>query len=485
MPVCGTCKNMNNNVEVKIVEGLGRCAFSLKDFEPGDVIIDEPPLVVFTSLPDLWEKIKCNIPVKEAVMDMARPLLGDEKPNAYNKEHISGDMVNDIPEVEKMARELHVKDKVELMQLHLIVRTNAHSYTGKRVYARDAESSKHALFALGSKVAHSCAPNTEYTSKTKDGHGKYTAVKHIKAGCMLTWTYIGYEALMFCSTPERQRRLLKVKNFFCQCDRCVTLDQGRAMKCPLCLKGNCLPEIQSFEDVQRNEIEHWKCLDCGVLPIEHENHPAEIEECVSVQLDRTQNTIKWEPQLVLMYPMKEMCTKVLGKLFPHNPLAAKMLHMNVKIINTITTCFRSSSKTKKNLENDLQIMTRNLVKSVELNAAFAHHNIMATDDNYDTDNVLKDLSSPPPCFAITDEVFFTAMDMSKMDPASRHAEMLCVIEKYLPYMRIVYGNDDNDIQKRIVPMLEYEAGIEKCTSRGCRAGHGKGKGKSKSKNKKK
>ena len=59
-----------------------------------------------------------------------------------------------------------------------------------------------------------------------------------------------------------------------------------------------------------------------------------------------------------------------------------------------------------------------------------------------------------PCFAFTEEIFFMAMDLSNLPAACRDSDLLLMVEKYVPYMFMLYGNEDKDVHKNIIPMLK-------------------------------
>jgi ribosomal protein L37AE/L43A len=132
-----------------------------------------------------------------------------------------------------------------LQRVCLIKACNAHAF-----YSQDSNAA--ALFALGSKMRHSCDPNVIYTSQRKTGFGSFIAKRDITAGEELFIAYID----TMKSVPMRQKQLLENYLFKCDCRLCtVAQDIYRGLICPSC-KGKILRDQSS---------DTWTCEECGSI----------------------------------------------------------------------------------------------------------------------------------------------------------------------------------------------------------------------------
>ena len=98
------------------------------------------------------------------------------------------------------------------------------------INAHRFQDHRRAIFRLGSKLHHSCTPNTRYTSA--GGMGRHVALDHIEAGALVTTSYLG--PLHIQSTPRRRAHLHTGKLFMCMCPRCTGPDYNRQLPCPHC-----------------------------------------------------------------------------------------------------------------------------------------------------------------------------------------------------------------------------------------------------------
>jgi hypothetical protein len=106
-----------------------------------------------------------------------------------------------------------------------------------------------ALYAIGSKMRHSCCPNVVYTSQRTEGIGSFIAKSDIAPGDELFISYVDRTR----STPMRRAVLIENYLFECQCERCTKgIDRYRGINCR-CGRGTL------FHD-QSNRI--WTCDSC-------------------------------------------------------------------------------------------------------------------------------------------------------------------------------------------------------------------------------
>jgi len=102
---------------------------------------------------------------------------------------------------------------------------------------------------MTSKIAHSCSPNAIHSSNKPVV--VVQAMKPISTGEMITITYLPSSTLAY-STPHRRKTLLNNYCFHCMCERCISPDVGREIKCQKSCGGGML----------RSEVGLWECSRC-------------------------------------------------------------------------------------------------------------------------------------------------------------------------------------------------------------------------------
>lgn len=147
-----------------------------------------------------------------------------------------------------------------VMKLLAIMKANAHGFKGEATAYTEqvgsvTQAHKSALFDLASKVAHSCFPNSMYSSKT--GKLRYIAIRQIAVGEQITFSYLG--DLWSTPTEERRAQLLQSKRFVCHCKRCSNPDDCRAVSCHKSCKGIVRPSYSEDPASKPN----WSCTLCG------------------------------------------------------------------------------------------------------------------------------------------------------------------------------------------------------------------------------
>ncbi|KAI8819663.1 uncharacterized protein EV422DRAFT_101825 [Fimicolochytrium jonesii] len=157
----------------------------------------------------------------------------------------------------------------ELTKLLLVFATNAHEYVEDGVLHI-------ALYDVGSKLAHSCAPKTVYVG---DGQLlKHYALQVIQKGDMVTTNYIIRDDIRACwPTHLRQQKLLATKFFHCRCERCLASDDFRLLKCPGCSESTLLLHPQQGTWICQHSpcsisIPHPSSASGATLP-RHKNEP--------------------------------------------------------------------------------------------------------------------------------------------------------------------------------------------------------------------
>ncbi|EER02546.1 hypothetical protein Pmar_PMAR006737 [Perkinsus marinus ATCC 50983] len=161
----------------------------------------------------------------------------------------------------------------ELKKVVLVKATNAHAF-----YI-ESDVTACALYELGSKMRHSCAPNVVYSSQRGASHdGSFVALTDLPANTELRFSYIDTVA------PACMRRQLLLNNyvFYCDCPLCTGVDYYRGLPCPSCSprKGDWVEDAEvrlidpadldlsrvlykgAIYRVERDEYQ-WLCSSCG------------------------------------------------------------------------------------------------------------------------------------------------------------------------------------------------------------------------------
>eukprot|EP00977_Amphora_coffeiformis_P012802 scaffold3234_cov166-Amphora_coffeaeformis.AAC.17 len=226
---------------------LGRVVVAARSFRVGEIISREAPVLVWNTghwlqLEDKFRDL-C-IQDQTSILDMYYPPL--EETTGMNLSMTQ--LVGTTPLLRKLVA---------------IANTNSHEYYGYHNIAYTETitpnatpgSGKVAFFAYASKVAHSCRPNSSYSSKTADGMLEYKAIRSISAGEMITFSYI--DQLLETPTFIRRKKLMESKAFRCMCERCTSMDFCHSFPCPDC--GNLIPR-RPIESA--SEESSWYCEAC-------------------------------------------------------------------------------------------------------------------------------------------------------------------------------------------------------------------------------
>ncbi|CAB9508974.1 Inherit from KOG: Set and mynd domain containing [Seminavis robusta] len=241
---------------------------------------------------------------RKDMMDMYCPPLPEEETEAEQKTNGDIDAVLQRKQEETLERldwlefdwnqyacqEPSIKTSMPLETARRVMRiidANAHNYaiqtTGGIVDTPQNDQS--ALFALGSKVEHSCAPNLNYA--TEHGKLQYTAIRPIANGERIS---ISYDTPKF-SHPRKQRRefLQMSKEFTCRCRRCRGPDECSPYQfsCPTCSSSSIAFSNESGDE--------YFCISCQfTLPSSNSGirEQKELENSLSQQLETEQSNMQ-------------------------------------------------------------------------------------------------------------------------------------------------------------------------------------------------
>lgn len=333
---------MSDGVAVETRPGLGRVLVATRAFDFGDVVLEEPALLfwrrdravggpqrheaflhAFAAAPDATQR---------AVLDFARPALDTRSPLC--------DALR--AEAKALAGTCGLSEE-RIVDLLFIDATNTHGYFGAQgdvgasclIESTDAEPPFSAMFDLGSKVAHSCAPNTLYT--TRFGRGlRYTAVRSIASREQVTFSYIaGTTDGRLSSTPrsERRARLAATKHFLCRCSRCAGPDECRPLRCaaaPPC-GGVCLRDDDADDGAGGLALGTglWRCLACEASFGDASMQPRLADEALLARrvAALTASLEAGEPLRAGPPAFTTLAAEVRAKLAPTHYLAAKVLQL--------------------------------------------------------------------------------------------------------------------------------------------------------------
>lgn len=209
---------------------LGNVLVATRPFRRGDRVLCERPLMVVTSPWDFKEMLKTvDQYTYDTVMEMCfPPTMGPKK------------------------KELK-RDASSALTLGAILSSNGHAYSG----SAENPQCHTALYHLGSKAQHSCAPNCAY--RNVSGLLLYTALVDIDADSIVTFSYcLDWRELQL---PTFARRMLisEKRGFDCVCARCSGPDLCRRVVCAACGLPRLLPDSPTVRSP-----ESWSCQACGV-----------------------------------------------------------------------------------------------------------------------------------------------------------------------------------------------------------------------------
>mmetsp|Transcript_28116 Transcript_28116/g.42886 ORF Transcript_28116/g.42886 Transcript_28116/m.42886 type:complete len:544 (+) Transcript_28116:102-1733(+) len=252
---------------------LGKVAIASIDFSPLDVVLLEPPAIVFDDKNGYFslfdEFLASSSEVKQSVLAMHHEDISSTETSTTLSIH---------EDVEQRMRDMLVESELKryAMQkpseasnlnddlcknLVRIVGINAHSFTPPNAPQHEAIANAStssgsnmldtamALFVIGSKVEHSCAPNLRFC--TDKGLLRYTAEVPISCEDRLSISYL--KSTLHTPRDERQQFLQQNKKFDCRCTRCLGPDECSPLYCQ-----KCNGTLFNTYNVSKDE-EEWCC----------------------------------------------------------------------------------------------------------------------------------------------------------------------------------------------------------------------------------
>ncbi|CAG8555942.1 5595_t:CDS:2 [Acaulospora morrowiae] len=229
-------------LEFKLHPKYGLSMHATRDFEKGEVLFTEKPLLVaqtltskcdkaFTSTHDIDLKV---FSIFKRFFDSSTEIQDTMLTNFYlppTKQAL--DKVWSIigtPCVDKVINvcKEHVQawsniDEEVFRKVYLVFTLNSNPV--------DSDGSP-AIFMTSSKMNHSCDANTFYQS-IGGSRAVYTATKNILKGDQVTTNYLEKDTIL--PTSERRKLLQRTKLLLCDCPRCMEcIDISRGLPCPNC-----------------------------------------------------------------------------------------------------------------------------------------------------------------------------------------------------------------------------------------------------------
>lgn len=242
-------------------EQLGRVTIATRDLEPGEVVLSEPPAIVFDDSNGYFGLFNAflNAPqeTKDVIMEMHHTPITEENFATIFTDPRQQAITNEIRRYYASAS----FDRAALLHERLaralvsVMDSNAHSYStqGDDNNNEDGPNSM-ALYVIGSKLEHSCAPNVSYRN-TESGNLEYIAEASIQAGDRLS---ISYAPIVYEKPRDVRRHFLETnKGFECLCERCMGPNECFPITC-YCRK--CESNQVMFE---HGSDEKFKCVVCG------------------------------------------------------------------------------------------------------------------------------------------------------------------------------------------------------------------------------
>lgn len=442
---------MGEGLRMDTNEALGRFVVATRAFAIGELVMQDQPLVVYTSGDEasfLRAFSKATPAAQAAILDMCHPDL-DQSGNAlvsFNRGR-----------ADELCR-VHGMEAEHIHKLLMIREMNGHQYTGHETVYGDKKSEKAALFSRGSKVAHSCRPNLAYTSKTRHGGLEYRACRPIAPGEMITFSYD--DELWTKNTLERRTHLLETKNFICNCPRCQGLDDTSAVCCP---RDACVGFARP--DISPGNLEstsgRWVCGACGPLDAEAVAVLCKHERSMLMRLlplkaaayESTGNDVA-SPSAVRA--VAEGASKLLSP-------AHWIVSISYELLSTFCVHHATAAKRAKargvpvpaphgseaELHSDAAEAAARHVRICECIAAQCCGGGECEREHTTVHECAK-------------AVFVLAHELRQLKPRQRSAPVVALVERYLPHIEILYGKGD---MADVLKMLEETSGKPKPDAR--------------------
>lgn len=411
-------------------QGLGRVVIAAQDFAVGDVILREDPVLVWTSgdWRQCMEQFR-DLPHDDqlGILDMFHPPLDEDPANDGTMFGFPAGM-----------------DAQKIRKLVAIANTNAHEYYGRAqvMYSEivmpdgiDPRTDKAALFLYASKVAHSCRPNSSYSSKTADGRLEYKAIRSIGEGDMVTFSYL--ENLPQTPTFHRRQELMRTKSFLCKCERCMAPDCAHSFPCPGC------EDLVPGSPAELEDGVPWFCQACNKTL--DKDALLRLEAVHKERADQSERGMMLDITSFPPHRVKEDLTRMAADLGRLHFLSLRLLASYARL------CASRAHSTEAYVAMLPPAMIAGMTRAVgspranREKAGVAGLELARACECIDV-GCLRQVCHEihPPSFEMTHTVFHAAQDLMK---AAWTADAAKHVRSYLEYMRIMWGQDDEDVAR--------------------------------------
>eukprot|EP00929_Paragymnodinium_shiwhaense_P069871 TRINITY_DN35296_c0_g1_i1.p1 TRINITY_DN35296_c0_g1~~TRINITY_DN35296_c0_g1_i1.p1 ORF type:complete len:548 (-),score=104.30 TRINITY_DN35296_c0_g1_i1:442-2085(-) len=222
-----------------------------KGFQTGDVIIDEPPIILldngFDNLMKLVRPVYALIgPEFVKVERLFAPETASPHLQLAKRAGVRGESLRQVLPVLPHGC-ANYEDAFRILK---IIEANAYFAAGM------VESNTRALYVGLCRVNHSCMPNALARGGTHAGYCQVVATETIPPHEEVTWSYLSVDELAL-PTAERRKILSETWQFHCCCPRCAVVDDPmRVGRCPKC-------EAATSAAFRAAEEAPASCVECG------------------------------------------------------------------------------------------------------------------------------------------------------------------------------------------------------------------------------
>ena len=311
------------HVKVKQVPVLGRSLAATKGFEPGQHVLHEHPAVTWSA--DAFDYAEQIVDVarrnglslkasagmlsavpsltkfqSEVVGNLSTPEVDLTNPNVIQWINAADELahVQELPELQCLRN-----DAYHISRVILAAKTNIHHCAE----IKDGVE-RPGIFRLGSKLAHSCAPNLVYQPVDNQVH--FTSLRLIPADSLVTFSYRGELDFLARSNWERQQELWQIFMFWCGCERCSGSDLCRGIKCGCSEEGVRLWRgSYPSPGADAHASSKWHCSACDRF-FSDEQMPLEAEKRLGALVTELEE-VKSQAPSTKYTALKEAMTEVL------------------------------------------------------------------------------------------------------------------------------------------------------------------------------
>ena len=322
---------MEAGYKIEQVPGLGCCIIATRRFAVGEVVLLERPQLIckaddpldmikaFLALPleEREEIVGTMFHIKDPALTVSATVQHQDPTCAKRLERLMkvAEVIHENYVTKTSIRPLPTVQTI--FNMLSIANFNIHQWKDG-----SEEVSRVALLPLCSKAEHSCKPNCQYSSQNVayKGYGAYIACRDIEVGDAVSYGYIDVGA----TRADRRTKLLRAKDFYCQCVRCASSEL-----CLLsCLKLKGDPIVRESSDAEKLNVK-MENVECNLAVIMQE-------------LDIKVRPSHFGRLISLAHDALEVC-------FP--------VHRNViTIYETLSTCYESIAVQEFNLGRPLDVI---------------------------------------------------------------------------------------------------------------------------------